>query len=97
MFQCSSCKSVVYNDGHLLLGAVWKLHVHPVRCVASRQSVCLRRLNDDLYQRINATQFPAGASSHPAGGETGASAEQCPHSVQVSVALQGIYTIISAL
>lgn len=64
-------------------GAVRKLHLHPVRGVASGQSVCLRRRHDDGHQGADAAQFPAGASADPAGGAAGAPAEQRAHSVQV--------------
>lgn len=62
---------------------MWKLHLHPLRGVTSGQSVCLRRYDDDWYQRVDAAQFPAGAPADPPGGETGASAEQRAHSVEV--------------
>lgn len=66
------------------LGTVWDVHIHPLRGVASGQSVCLRCHNDDGSQRPDAAQLPAGAPADPAGGEAGVSAEQRAHSVQVS-------------
>lgn len=68
---------------HLPPGAVWKLHFDSICGVTSGQSVCLWRRHDDWHQRVNAAQFPAGASSDPTGGATGAYAEQCPRSHQV--------------
>lgn len=65
-------------------GAVWELHIHPVRGVASGQSVCLRCSHDDVYERVDAAQLPAGAPADAAGGATGASSQQCAGSVQVS-------------
>lgn len=65
-------------------GAVRKLHLHPVRGVASGQSVCLRHRHDDGHQRVDAAQFPAGAAADAAGGAAGAPAEQRAHTVQVS-------------
>lgn len=64
-------------------GAVRKLHIHPLRSVTSGKSVRLRCHNDDWYQRLDPAQFPAGAPAYPAGGEAGASAQQCTCSVQV--------------
>lgn len=69
-------------------GAVRKLHLHPVRGVASGQSVCLRRRHDDGHQRVDAAQFPAGAAADAAGGAAGAPAEQRAHTVQVSRAFR---------
>lgn len=65
-------------------GAVRKLHIYPVRGVASGQSVCLRRHHDDRHQGVDAAQFPAGAAADAAGGAAGALAQQCAHPVQVS-------------
>lgn len=76
------------NDGFRSLccftGAVWKLHIHPIRGVASGQSVCLWCSDDDVHERVNAAQLPAGVAADPPGGATGASSQQRAHSIQVS-------------
>lgn len=66
-------------------GAVWKLHVHPIRGVTSGQSVCLRSWDDDMRDRVNEAQLPPdGDAAHPPGGAAGPSPQQRAHSIQVS-------------
>lgn len=75
-------------------GAVWELHLHPLRGVASGQSASLRCYDDVVYQRTDAAQHPAGDHSHSAGGQTGAPAEQRARSVRVRHAPQGSASIM---
>lgn len=70
---------------HMLFssGAMWKLHIHPLRSVTSGQSVCLWCHNDGWYQRVDPANLPAGAPAYTASGEAGESTQQCSCSVKV--------------